>query len=246
MQDKQSEQLVELSEWLTRHYAAVEYPAPVAYVYNPLEYAAQPHCNYLRRWGNSRKRVVFLGMNPGPYGMAQVGVPFGEIALVRDWLGIEGAVGQPPLWHPKKPVAGFACRRSEVSGKRLWGLFKERFVTPEAFFADHFVINLCPLLFLDEGGRNMTPDKLPAVARQETFALCDAYLQRIIEILQPEWLVAVGNFSYTVTLEAVTGLEKPLQVVKILHPSPANPQANADWKGIATGQLLAAGVWSEE
>ena len=35
------------------------------------------------------KRVVFLGMNPGPFGMAQVGVPFGEVAAVRDWLRID-------------------------------------------------------------------------------------------------------------------------------------------------------------
>jgi len=99
-------------------------------------------------------------MNPGPFGMAQIGVPFGEIASARDWLGLEGPVGQPRTVNPKRPVEGFACARSEVSGQRLWGLFRARFGAPEAFFAEHFVANYCPLVFF-EGGRNLTPDKLP-------------------------------------------------------------------------------------
>ena len=36
-----------------------------------------------------RKEAVFLGMNPGLWGMAQTGVPFGTVSLVRDWMGIE-------------------------------------------------------------------------------------------------------------------------------------------------------------
>lgn len=43
----------------------------VACVYNPLVYAWPAHEAYLRCFGNSRKRVVFLGMNPGPFGMVQ-------------------------------------------------------------------------------------------------------------------------------------------------------------------------------
>ena len=66
----------------------LRFAAPVTHVYNPLVYAWAPHEAYLRRFGGARKRVVFLGMNPGPFGMAQTGVPFGEIAAVRGWLRI--------------------------------------------------------------------------------------------------------------------------------------------------------------
>jgi len=46
----------------------------VAYVYNPLEYATEPHEAFVRKFLNSTKSVLFLGMNPGPFGMAQNGV----------------------------------------------------------------------------------------------------------------------------------------------------------------------------
>jgi len=104
--------------------------APVTHVYNPLAYARAPHDAYLARYGATPKRVVYLGMNPGPFGMAQTGVPFGEVALVRDWLGIQAAVDKPVPEHPKRPIEGFACVRSEVSGARLWGALKQRYGTP--------------------------------------------------------------------------------------------------------------------
>lgn len=42
--------------------------------YNPIEYAADLHCKYLKKCLNEPKPVVFIGMNPGPFGMAQTGV----------------------------------------------------------------------------------------------------------------------------------------------------------------------------
>ncbi len=240
----QAGKLVRLSRQLSASYAGIAYQSPVAYVYNPLDYAAEPHECYLRRWGGGPKRVVFAGMNPGPYGMAQVGVPFGEIGVVRGWLGISGTVETPARQHPKKPVLGFDCRRSEVSGRRLWGLFIERFKTPEAFFAGHFVVNLCPLMFLDEGGRNLTPDKLPTEQKNSTMELCRNYIRAVTEILETEYVVAVGAFSAGVCSEGLAdcGPAAP-QVVRVQHPSPANPNANRDWAGSATADLKKAGVW---
>src|SRR5262245_50106649 len=109
----------------------LKFGPPVAAVYNPLTYAWAVHERYLQKFGSGKKRVVFVGMNPGPFGMAQTGVPFGEISSVRDWLRIAGPVKKPIREHPRRPVAGFDCPRSEVSGKRLWGLFAQRFGTPE-------------------------------------------------------------------------------------------------------------------
>ncbi|MBI2947918.1 MAG: single-stranded DNA-binding protein [Verrucomicrobia bacterium] len=224
--------------------AAVErlrFNPPVTHVYNPLNYAWPAHEAYLRRFGNSRKRVVFLGMNPGPFGMAQTGVPFGEISAVRDWMGIEADISKPRREHPKRPIEGFACPRSEVSGKRLWGLFAERFGSAEKFFAEHFVVNFCPVAFLDKTGRNLTPDKLPGMATGALFALCDAHLRRVAEILQPHWLIGIGDFAEKRARLAANGAE--VKVAKILHPSPASPAANRNWAGKATEQLCALGVW---
>lgn len=217
------------------------FAAPVTHVYNPLLYAWRAHEIYLRRYASSPKRVLFLGMNPGPFGMAQTGVPFGQIAAVRDWLGIETKIDRPPEEHPKRLVTGFNCHRSEVSGERLWGLFAKRFGTPEKFFRDHLVMNYCPLAFLEESGRNRTPDKLPPKERRALFALCDEHLREIVRILQPEWLIGVGDFATKQALGAI--VNSPPQIGQILHPSPACPASNRDWAGTVTRQLRKLGVW---
>jgi len=220
---------------------SLRFSPPVSHVYNPLAYAWAPHEIYLRRFGQGTKRVVFLGMNPGPFGMVQTGVPFGEVSAARDWLGIQGIVQQPAREHPARPIEGFACRRSEVSGQRLWGLFAERFGPPEAFFSDHFVLNYCPLAFLEESGRNRTPDKLPVAERSALFAVCDDHLRAAIACLHPEWLVGIGDFAATRARELFAG--GPLKVGRILHPSPASPAANRGWAGVAEGQLVSLGIW---
>jgi single-strand selective monofunctional uracil DNA glycosylase len=213
---------------------------PVAHVYNPLRYAREPHRAYLRRWGGGRKEVVLLGMNPGPWGMAQTGVPFGEVGMVRDWLAIEGPVGAPPRPHPKRPVEGFACRRSEVSGRRLWGWARERFGTPERFFARFVVANYCPLAFLEASGKNRTPDRLPAAERAPLFAACDRALRRAVELWRPRWVVGVGGFAEGRARAALAGLD--LSIGRILHPSPASPAANRGWGERAERELAALGM----
>ncbi|MFM2082978.1 MAG: hypothetical protein RL380_1669 [Verrucomicrobiota bacterium] len=233
--------LVAAARELSAQVDELTFASPVAHTYNPLAYARTAHEEYLRRFGGGRKRVVFLGMNPGPFGMAQIGIPFGEIAAARDWLGICVPVGRPPHEHPKRLVSGFACPRSEVSGRRLWGLFAERFGTAEVFFAEHFVVNYCPLAFLSATGSNLTPDKLPATEQARLFAVCDAHLRRVLEILEPEWLVGVGAFARA-RGEKLTG-PATWKVGQILHPSPASPAANRGWAAAATRQLQALGVW---
>jgi single-strand selective monofunctional uracil DNA glycosylase len=218
----------------------LEFALPVTHVYNPLDYAWAPHEDYLRRYGATRKKVVLLGMNPGPFGMVQCGVPFGEIEAVRDWMGISASVDRPALENPKRPIEGFACSRSEVSGRRLWGLFRERFETADAFFADHFVANYCPLAFFDQG-RNITPDKLPAAETGPLYAACNEHLRQLVTVLQPEWVIGIGAFAEARAVEALAGVN--VKIGRILHPSPASPAANRGWSEAATRQLVTLGVW---
>ncbi len=213
---------------------------PVAQVYNPLQYAWQAHAQYLERYGTGPKEVVLVGMNPGPWGMAQTGVPFGEVTLVREWLGIEAPIGRPQREHPKRPIEGFSCRRREVSGSRLWGWARARFGTPEAFFQRFFVYNYCPLVFMEESGRNRTPDKLPAAERGPLLEVCDRALREALEILSPRLVVGVGRFAFE-RISAVSG-DAPYRVGQILHPSPASPQANRGWSEKMEAQLEALGV----
>jgi single-strand selective monofunctional uracil DNA glycosylase len=241
--------LKKISAALATECDTLRFGAAVAAVYNPLVYAARPHALYLELAGAAPKKAIFLGMNPGPWGMAQTGVPFGEVAAVRDWLGIEAEVGKPKEEHPRRPVNGFACTRSEVSGRRLWGLFRDRFGTPMDFFREHFVANYCPLVFMDKDGANITPDKLPAGKTEALFEICDRALADTIRLLEPEWVIGVGGFAKK-RIDRIHEkfFEKTLHGFssgQILHPSPANPRANSGWSEEVTKTLVELGVWAE-
>lgn len=229
---------------LQRNVDQLDFSGSIPWVYNPLNYAWDAHRQYLARFVPKTCRVLFLGMNPGPWGMAQCGVPFGEVGLVKDWLRIDAAIGKPQTEHPKRPIEGLACRRSEVSGKRLWGLLAQRFGTAESFAVDHFVANYCPLVFMEESARNVTPDKLPLALRQPLEAICDSHLAEVLRTLQPQWVIGIGGFAEKCA-QRVTAAHKinGVQVGRILHPSPASPAANKDWSGTVTGQLQQLGVW---
>lgn len=235
--------LIDSAERLATALRGLEFSPPVAFIYRTLDYTWDAHRTYLERYGAGGKRVLFMGMNPGPYGMTQTGVPFGEVAAVRDWLGIEMPVGKPVEEHPKRPVEGFRCKRSEVSGRRLWGLFAERFGTPEAFFQDHFVLNYCPLVWMGSTGANLTPDKLSAAEMTAVEAACQMHLREVIGQLNPDWLIGVGAYAEERLRRAAEACGSPARVGRILHPSPASPAANRGWAEAATRQLTELGVW---
>jgi len=236
-----SDSLIAAAKRLNTSVRELKFAAPVTHVYNPLEYAWRAHELYLRRYGNGSKRVIFLGMNPGPFGMAQTGVPFGQIAAVRDWLEINAKIDRPKKENPKRPVLGFDCHRSEISGERLWGLFAKRFGTAENFFREHIVLNYCPLAFVEKSGRNRTPDKLQSRERAALFTRCDEHLREVVRILQPEWLIGIGDFA-TKRAREIFSAPAP-RVGQILHPSPACPASNKNWSGQVTLQLRTLGIW---
>lgn len=232
--------LTEITNTLSDEVRRMKFATPVTHVYNPLEYARAPHLRYIERFGRSPREVILVGMNPGPWGMAQTGVPFGEVNLARDWLGLEAPVGKPRHEHPKRPVEGFGCRRSEVSGQRLWGWARDTFETPERFFERFYIANYCPLCFMEDTGRNRTPDKLPARERDSLFRACDRALRATVEYLKPRFVIGIGAFAETRAVIALDGLD--VTIGRILHPSPASPLANRDWAGQAEKALGELGV----
>lgn len=239
---KSERALVRSMRELSGALGTLSFGSPVTNVYDPTEYARAPHEIYLERFGGAPKEAVFLGMNPGPWGMAQTGVPFGEVAHVRDWMGIQAEVGVPEQEHPKRRIEGFACARAEVSGARLWGWAKARFQTAEAFFSRFFVANYCPLIFLEESGRNRVPEKLPVAERRPLEDACDAALVRTIRALQPRHVIGVGAFARKRAEKVLEAAGIDVQIGQILHPSPASPLANQGWAEQAEAQLEALGV----
>jgi single-strand selective monofunctional uracil DNA glycosylase len=228
-------ELIEISRTLAKRVEQLRFAPPVDCSYNPLVYAREPHEDYLARYGVEPRKVLLLGMNPGPFGMVQTGVPFGDVAMVRDWLGVAGKVTRPSHEHPKRPVLGFACERSEISGSRLWGWARERYGTAEKFFARFFVANYCPLAFVEESGKNLTPDKLAAAEQQSLFALCDEALRQIVAHLHPRFVIGIGGFAERRARLALA--DQRCVIGTILHPSPASPLANQGWSKTIEKQL---------
>ena len=220
--------LTKIARRLGKETGAMTFAEPVAHVYNPLEYAWAPHRAYLEKFGGATPREVFLvGMNPGPWGMAQTGVPFGDIDAVRNWMGIGGKVTRPADEHHKVVIKGFESQRREVSGQRVWAWAAEKFGSAENFFARFMVMNYCPLCFLEPGGRNRTPDKLTRAERDELYGYCDKALRDSILALQPKFAIGIGKFAEARINSAAGDLD--LVIGSVLHPSPASPMANRGW-----------------
>ena len=240
--------LLDAARDLSARLAPLRFSPPVVHVYDPLRYAWAPYEAYVRRFATGPRRVVLLGMNPGPFGMMQTGVPFGEVAAVRDWMGIRADVVPPPVQHPKRPIEGFACRRSEVSGRRLWGWAALRFGDAERFLSEFAVLNWCPLVWLEASGRNRTPVQLPAAEAAAVAAACDAHLARALSVLAPEWAIGVGGFAERRLRAVLEGpdvdgaLARTVRVGQILHPSPASPAANRGWADAVDARLAGLGV----
>lgn len=232
--------LIGIADTLSAALKPMRFKAPVTHVYNPLEYARAAHAEYLSRYARPSCEVMLLGMNPGPWGMAQTGVPFGEVSMVRDWMKIRAPIEKPRREHPKRPVLGLACTRREVSGARLWGWARDTFMTPKRFFDRFFVANYCPLAFMEETGRNHTPDRLPAAQRERLLAACDRALRDMVQSLEPVFVIGVGKFAETRAMAALEGIN--VTIGRVLHPSPASPAANRGWAPQATQELRAYGI----
>ena len=147
----------------------------------PAAVRAAAHREYLRRYARDAEarrlprhepRAVGHGADRDPVRRGR-----GGARLARD-LGR----GRPARARAPEAARSRAsrARRSEVSGARLWGAFAARHGTAERFFRERFVANYCPLLFLEESGRNRTPDRLAPPERRALFAACDEHLRALV------------------------------------------------------------------
>ena len=203
-------------------------------VYNPLAYAWEPHRAYLELASRGGAKTLLLGMNPGPHGMGQMGIPFAATSVVRDLLKITDLeVVQPRTPHPKRPISGLDWPKEEVSGTRLWGLLANEYGSAESIFKSVFLLNHCPLmLFSGERAANITPDKITGPTTKALLERCDDHLREVVDIMQIERVIGVGRYSEKRALNALSGID--ISVTTCWHPSPASPLANRnkgeDWK----------------
>ncbi|XP_071563318.1 single-strand selective monofunctional uracil DNA glycosylase isoform X2 [Temnothorax nylanderi] len=231
-----SDRLLSIEQELCTKLRQVSFPSSIEYIYNPLEYAFETHAMYVRKYCTGTKKILFVGMNPGPWGMSQTGVPFGEINMVKDWLKISGPVGKPSKEHPDRKVIGFQCTRSEISGLRLWGLFRDLCESPENFFRYAYMHNYCPFAFMDGRARNITPAEIKGEGQRILHELCDKSLIDIIQLLKAEIVVGIGNYAEKRAQIAVQTGGLSVQVMVLRHPSP-RAVGNQNWNEMAMQRL---------
>lgn len=195
----------------------------------------------MRKYAKIGVRVILVGMNPGPWGMAQTGVPFGEVSAVRDFMGMprDVKIGKPEQENPARPIGGLQCTRSEVSGRRLWREWAEtHYSDAESFFSHFYVHNYCPLMFLEASGRNRTPVQLTAADRAAVESSCNTALRSVVRALRPDAVCGIGVYAKEKCIKSLAlEIDAGLRVGTILHPSPASPAANKGWVKNATTQL---------
>ncbi len=221
------------AQWLRDATAVLDPGPPVETIYRPLEYAWDIHRDYLATFGGPPKDALFVGMNPGPWGMGQTGVPFGDPTVVGRWLRLNDHVVEPPEEElPQRPVRGLDSSHTEVSGQRLWGLLRDLYTTPQAALERLLVVNHCPLLMFDIQHRNVTPDQLRVGFKENLLEVCDEGLERIATATQAGLLIGVG--TYAEERCKVVAERLGIGSASIPHPSPASPLANKhggkDWR----------------
>ncbi|CAK9822325.1 Single-strand selective monofunctional uracil DNA glycosylase [Anthophora retusa] len=236
-----AEQLLSVEKNLAAELGSITFHLPVEYVYSPLEYAFNIHTMYVQKYCSTVKKILFLGMNPGPWGMSQTGVPFGEISMVRDWLKICGPVGKPIKEQPNRKVTGFQCTRSEISGKRLWGLFKELCGNPEKFFQHAYIHNYCPIALMDKKGCNITPAEIKGTEITVIQSACDKALAKTVKILKAEIVIGIGLYAEKRAQLVAQNYKLPVKVLCLPHPSPRAAN-NQNWSDKATKKLSEFGV----
>lgn len=53
-------------------------PSEIQCIYNPTVYARHTFEIFVQKYCNSKKDIMYFGMNPGPWGMSQTGVRISE------------------------------------------------------------------------------------------------------------------------------------------------------------------------
>lgn len=131
-----------------------------------------------------------------------------------------------------------------MSGERFWSLFEDLCDEPETFAKNCVVYNYCPLAFLGESGKNVTPVDMKKDIRTKLNDLCDKALMDMIELLETSVIIGIGRFAETRANAVLkeNGRQNGISVHFMTHPSPASPMANQGWSGLAKKQLEAIGV----
>ena len=132
-------------------------------VWNPGSYGAPWHRVFREIYPLRERPILMFGLNPGPYGMGQTGIPFTDVRRLRQCLPKMALTLRERGREPRVPglaprsLRRFFTREFESSAVRVYRFLELGWGSAEKGWRSVGVANSCPLLFLDPEGRNQTP-----------------------------------------------------------------------------------------
>jgi single-strand selective monofunctional uracil DNA glycosylase len=208
-------------------------------VLNPGRYGERWHARFRRAYPMSPRPLLVFGLNPGPYGMAQTGVPFTDLkrlesalpGLWKDLVASGEPVTRPGLAPPS--LARHLTRTFESSSVRVYRFLERAYGRPELALREVVFVNPCPLLFIDpETGANRTPADLPRALRARKAAelvhafeeLRRATVLEAVAELEPRGAILLGRDVAAAVGEALRAALGARSVVEWEHPARAVPE----------------------
>jgi single-strand selective monofunctional uracil DNA glycosylase len=211
-------------------------------IWNPGLYAASWHALFRKEYPASAGCILVFGLNPGPYGMAQTGIPFTDLKRLREHLprlakGLErrgcslAGVGLAP-----RSLRPYLSRTFESSAVRVYRFLSRGWGSAEDGWRSVVVANPCSLLFMDAAGENRTPADLVGAVSRRTGSLvaarrlrerCNA-LRRLaareaVRVLSPRGVVLLGKDAQRAMQTGIAPLLGPDSILGWEHPARAVP-----------------------
>jgi hypothetical protein len=152
-------------------------------------------------FNDTRKRQLFLGINPGRFGAGVTGVNFTAAKQLTEECGIEHPFGN----------------RSELSAEFIYAMIN-RYGGPEKFYSRYFIGSVCPLGFVKAGKNINYYDDKELQQVVEPFIIDSIEKQLSFPVDRNRCLCIGGdkNFAYLSGLNARFGWFR--EVVPLPHP----------------------------
>ena len=227
-------------------------------VWNPGRYGERWHRRFRETYPPGPNPVLLLGLNPGPYGMGQTGIPFTDIRRLESDLPELAArlrtdgesIGLPGLAPPD--LRRRLDRTFESSSIRVYRFLRLAGGSAGAGWRRVVAANPCPMLFM-EGTVNRTPADLRRALRKRGGRLervtarleeCDQLrrecAREAVRVLEPRGVILLGrNIQEALAGDPSLGAV-PGGVLAWEHPARAVPDA---WAGGLVRAVRRRGWW---